>query len=43
MGTKEKLLKSFIEDRETYKSDTCPIYLNTDEMDIIIEALTDKV
>jgi hypothetical protein len=39
MEAKEKLLKELIEDRHLYEGKSCPFYLSTEEMDILIQAL----
>jgi len=39
MEAKEKLLKELIEDRHLYEGQSCPFYLSTEEMDILIKAL----
>ncbi len=39
MEAKEKLLKELIEDRHLYEGQSCPFYLSTEEMDIIIQSL----
>ena len=39
MEAKEKLLKELIEDRHLYEGKSCPFYLSTEEMDILIKSL----